>query len=107
MIAVYCCQCGKELGQPGALIFGPPSYAVNDLQCRKYHMCIECFYDHTVIFDVEDFTIEHSFECRLSGKMADCPYHKAVRLMTGPHGIGRFTIVGLDSNACPVLVAAP
>lgn len=39
MIKVNCDFCGKELDEPGALMFSPPK----DDIVRKYHICIKCF----------------------------------------------------------------
>jgi hypothetical protein len=34
--------------------------------------------DHYVIFTEDRWTVEHSAECKLSGRMHECAYHEAV-----------------------------
>jgi hypothetical protein len=42
------CECGKELNEPGALLFGPPQMQF-DLSgdeievSKKIHLCVDCF----------------------------------------------------------------
>lgn len=50
MIAIKCKMCGKELAEPGALVFSPPMHdniylAMNedDMKCKKYHICVNCY----------------------------------------------------------------
>lgn len=40
MIAVYCCECGNELQEPGALVFGPHD---GDGLRPKKHVCLGCW----------------------------------------------------------------
>lgn len=39
MIAVACAECGCELDEPGALMFGPPV----DGRVEKFHVCVACW----------------------------------------------------------------
>lgn len=39
MIAVTCAECGQELDEPGALVFGPPV----DGRVEKFHVCVACW----------------------------------------------------------------
>lgn len=40
MISPKCTKCGKELDEPGALAFSPPSGRIHVV---KYHICVECW----------------------------------------------------------------
>jgi hypothetical protein len=62
--------------------------------------------DHFVIFTEDRWTIEHSVDCRLSGRMHECGYHAAVARITAefdPEMLGRWRIDGED---LPSLVRA-
>ncbi len=37
---IKCDKCGKELDEPGALVFSPPS---NNKDVMKYHICKTCW----------------------------------------------------------------
>lgn len=39
-ISPKCDRCGKELDQPGGLLFSPPD---DNGMARKYHLCKACF----------------------------------------------------------------
>ena len=41
MIRVHCDKCGKELDNPGALVFSPP-YDEN-ATVAKWHLCARCW----------------------------------------------------------------
>ena len=66
--------------------------------------------DHYVIFTKDRWTVEHSVECRLSGRMHECEYHVALRKVTGrkPRAgeLGRWRITGIDSEGLPDLERA-
>ena len=40
MIDICCHKCGRELNEPGALLFSPP---IQDVMVTKYHLCRRCF----------------------------------------------------------------
>jgi hypothetical protein len=63
--------------------------------------------DHYVIFSPDRWTIEHSVDCRLSGRMHECDYHEAVVRIAyefDPGMGGRWRIDGIDSKGLPSLV---
>jgi len=63
--------------------------------------------NHYVIFTEDRWTIEHSVECRLSGRMHECYHHVAVaRIATefDPAMAGRWLITAIDLNGEPALV---
>jgi hypothetical protein len=65
--------------------------------------------DHHVIFTEDRWTIEHSVECRLSGRMHECEYHEAIAGIAAgfePELAGRWLITGIDSEGIPALVRA-
>lgn len=72
-----CDACGFELTAPGALAFSPPASVSHASEVEKYHLCVECWGSHHVIVGDGAWTIEHPFECRLSGEMHRCPTHLA------------------------------
>ena len=39
MLKIKCDICGKELNEPGALLFSPP----NKYIVHKYHICKDCY----------------------------------------------------------------
>jgi len=41
VLELNCDRCHRELKQPGALIFSPPTTAT--LLVEKYHICIDCW----------------------------------------------------------------
>ena len=110
-ITPICNACGNELDIPGALIFSPPvgesegSLGVT----TKYHLCVGCFDDHFVVFTAEAWTVEHSFACRLSGAMSDCPYTRTIQKIadeSDPDMLGRWRILDIDSEGLPSLERA-
>lgn len=40
MIRAKCAACGKELDEPGGILFGPPEANEN---VRKRHLCLVCY----------------------------------------------------------------
>lgn len=63
--------------------------------------------DHYVIFTEDRWTVEHSVDCRLSGRMPECEYHAAVVRISGefdPAMAGRWLITAIDPNGEPALV---
>lgn len=105
-IAPICNACGNELDVPGALVFSPPT--LDDIT-TKWHLCVSCFDDHFAVFTEDSWTVEHSFECRLSGAMVECAWHKAIERVAGNgplDPLGRFRIVEIDSEGLPSLVRA-
>jgi hypothetical protein len=64
---------------------------------------------HYVIFTEDRWTVEHSVECRLSGQMHTCAWHKAVQRITGEFDSameGRWLIKEIDSEGLPLLERA-
>jgi hypothetical protein len=57
--------------------------------------------DHYVIFTADGWTTTHSVDCRLSGRMHECPYHAAAELVAGPDLLGRWKITGIDREGLP------
>lgn len=46
MISVHCARCGKELAQPGALVFSPPDPCERTMSVVfKEHLCRNCYDD--------------------------------------------------------------
>jgi len=45
MMDISCDKCGEGLTTPGGLAFSPPTYREvgDDMLCRKYHLCIDCW----------------------------------------------------------------
>jgi hypothetical protein len=41
MLELKCDKCGRELNQPGALLFSPPTG--NGWLVEKYHLCHDCW----------------------------------------------------------------
>lgn len=64
--------------------------------------------DHYVIFTEDDWTTEHSVECRLSGRMSECGHHTAMTRVIGRGApvAGRWRITGIDGDGLPDLVRA-
>lgn len=65
--------------------------------------------DHFVIFTEDRWTVEHSVECRLSGRMPECAYHAAVAAIADeprPEMAGRWRIAGIDAAGLPILTPA-
>lgn len=60
--------------------------------------------DHFLILAEDSWMTEHSMECRLSGEMPTCRYHRAAaNMMDGvppPEDWGRWLITGIDSEGC-------
>lgn len=42
MLKLNCDICGKELQEPGALLFSPPE-GNPKCECIKLHICVKCF----------------------------------------------------------------
>ena len=66
-------------------------------------------HDHYVIFTEDRWTVEHSVECRLSGRMHECEYHEAVAAIAtefDPDMAGRWRIDEIDSEGLPAMVRA-
>jgi len=40
MLTIHCALCRKELEEPGALLFSPPTM---DISVDKVHWCVECY----------------------------------------------------------------
>jgi hypothetical protein len=62
-----------------------------------------------VVFTEDRWTVEHSVECRLSGRMHECGHHAAVARITAefdPEMAGRWRIASIDSDGLPDLVRA-
>lgn len=97
-----CDACGKDLLEPGATVLSPPI----DGHVSTYYLCKPCFSFHSVVFSDERFTIEHSFACKLTGRMAECEYHAAIeRLDPHERQRGRWFIEGLSLSGQPILRA--
>jgi hypothetical protein len=64
--------------------------------------------DHYVVFDIQsDWIVEHSIECRLSGNMAGCEWHKAIERMAmefNPNYQGRWLIKDPGDETTPPLL---
>lgn len=105
-----CDSCGRPLDNPGGLAFSPPGLLRPGVEVRKYHICINCFYEHHVVFGPEHWTVEHSFECRLTGHIAKCPYPARIAViadqMNLPGSHGRWRIAGTDELDQPILQRA-
>lgn len=56
MIAVDCYVCGRELNEPGALMFSPPDPEHDD-RVAKVHLCVGCSW--TVARALDDLRFEH------------------------------------------------
>jgi hypothetical protein len=56
VIKVNCAGCSKELEEPGALIFSPPTYPVGD--CEKFHICASCWDGVRKVITTGDYTVE-------------------------------------------------
>ncbi len=41
MLKLKCDKCGRELSQPGALLFSPPT--TDGWLVEKYHLCPDCW----------------------------------------------------------------
>jgi DNA-directed RNA polymerase subunit RPC12/RpoP len=41
MLDLKCDQCGRELQEPGALVFSPPKG--QGWLVEKYHLCVDCW----------------------------------------------------------------
>jgi hypothetical protein len=57
--------------------------------------------DHYVIFTEDNWTVEHSVECRLSGRMHECSWFEAIRRITTgwePAMLGRWRITGISEG---------
>lgn len=66
---------------------------------------------HYVTFTADRWTVEHSIDCRLSGRMPTCEWHSAIEHATAerppePHDLGRWKIVEI-LGGLPVLTRAP
>lgn len=67
--------------------------------------------DHYVTFTTTGWFIEHSLNCRMGGKMGECPYHASIDEVAddmtgmGDHGLGRWKITGIDLEGLPHLEA--
>ena len=66
--------------------------------------------DHWVTFAETGWFVEHSLDCRLSGHMAECPYHAAIekwvagRMYRPDNDNGRrYCIVSVEEDGFPVL----
>ncbi len=42
-ISPICDACGKELQEPGALLFSPPPTVEKHAPVTKYHVCVPCY----------------------------------------------------------------
>jgi hypothetical protein len=65
--------------------------------------------DHYVIYTEDRWTIEHSVQCRLGGRMHECAHHEAIAAVSeeyDPAMAGRWLIVNIDSEGLPVLERA-
>ena len=89
MFSLKCDSCDCELTEPGALVFSPPTGLLS--VWSKFHLCVSCWSEHFVIFDENGWTVEHPFQCRLSGHMAECLYTKAMQHRS-PNLHGRYPI---------------
>ena len=65
--------------------------------------------EHYVTYTEDDFTVEHSLDCRLSGKMQEpCEFHHAAGLTFSVYSLaGRHLITGIDQNGYAELEAGP
>lgn len=68
----------------------------------------ELGHDHYVIFTEDRWTVEHSVQCRLSGRMHECSIHSAIAAWADtyePAMSGRWRVVSADGPV-PVLERA-
>jgi hypothetical protein len=76
---------------------------------ERERLCAELGNEHFVIFTEDRWTVEHSVECRLSGRMHECAHHAAVaRFADGfdPDMAGRWLITEIGPGGYPVLIPA-
>lgn len=53
--------------------------AAHEAFCAGWEAALDLLgHDHYVIFTEDRWTVEHSVECKLSGRMHECEYHEAI-----------------------------
>jgi hypothetical protein len=93
-----CDTCGMTSEMTGRLIRAAAAY-------ERERLYAELGNDHFVTFIHGRWAIEHSVECRLSGRMSECAYHQAVATVAddcladwGGGTLGRWKITGISEG---------